>query len=78
MGYLRDNLYKMTDRCRMRSGFEGFEEFKEFESLKGWGSVPCSVFCVPRCGYRRFLQVVDFSDGFVIGKNRIVNEAVTW
>jgi len=36
------------------------------------------VFRVPRCGIRRLLQVVDFSDGFVISKNRIVNEAVTW
>jgi len=46
--------------------------------LKGWESVPCFVFRVPRCGIRRLLQVVDFSDGFVISKKRIVNEAVNW
>jgi len=33
MGQLWDNLYKMMDRCRMRSEFEGFEEFEEFDSL---------------------------------------------
>ena len=43
MGYLRDNLNKMMDGCRIRYGFEGFEEF---ESLKGLGGR--SVLCVPR------------------------------
>ena len=28
--------------------------FEEFESLKGCGSVPCSVFRVPRCGIGGF------------------------
>ena len=50
----------------MRSEFEGLGERSVF-------CVLCSVLC-----NKRLLQVVDFSDGFVIGKNRIVNEAVTW
>ena len=78
MGQLWDNLYKMMDRCRMRSEFEGFEEFEEFDSLKGWGSVPRSALWEQEASATRITLAIDFSDGFVIRKNRILNEAVTW
>jgi len=49
-----------------------FEEFESLNVLRVGMSVQCSVLWE-----KKFLQAINFSDGFVTSKNRIVNEAVT-